>query len=138
MGHHLQNLLGTNDRVRAEQRANPERKNELSVRMEVAGRLLRRRLGSLDAKRDLLEKGDIEEALTAAAAIGDDRLQEQATGKVSPETWTHGSSAQRMRWFRNGMSAASSPTATPSPRAQPVVHRRRLLACRRRHSQPSA
>ena len=59
------------------------------------------------AKRDLLEKGDIEEGLGAAAAIGDDRLQRQATGRVQPESWTHGSSAERTRWFRRGLDAGT-------------------------------
>ena len=56
------------------------------------------------SRRDLLEPGDMEEALTAAAAIGDDRLQRSANGAVTPETWTHGSSEQRMRWLRRGAS----------------------------------
>ena len=73
----------------------------------AAGRLLRRRLGPprATATRDMLEPGDIEEGLNAAAAIGDDRLQKQAQGYVVPDAFTHGTSAQRVRWFKRGLRA---------------------------------
>jgi predicted metalloprotease len=103
IGHHVQNALGIERRVRQEQRARPRDQNALSVRMELQADCLAGVWAHSTAKRDLLESGDVEEALQAASAIGDDRLQKSATGKVNPETWTHGSSAQRVAWFKRGM-----------------------------------
>lgn len=103
VGHHVQNLSGVADRVRAAQsRSSQAEANALSVRMELqadcyAGLWAHHTRGS-----DFLEPGDIEEALGAAAAIGDDALQQQAGGAVRPESFTHGSSAQRVEWFRRG------------------------------------
>ena len=105
VGHHVQNLLGTSSQVHdAQQRLSQEEGNALSVRLElqadcyagVWGNHLPRTGGFV------LEAGDVEEALTAAAAIGDDRLQKQSQGRVSPESFTHGTSEQRMRWFQRG------------------------------------
>jgi uncharacterized protein len=103
IGHHVQHLLGTNARVRREQRQDPDRKNDLSIRMELQADCYAGAWAHSTSKRDLLEKGDVEEGFAAAAAIGDDRLQKKATGEVHPESWTHGSSAQRVKWFRRGM-----------------------------------
>jgi uncharacterized protein len=110
IGHHVQNLLGLSDRVRAARsRAREEREiNALSVAMELQADCLAGVWGHhAAAGRELLEEGDIEEGLRAAAAIGDDRIQRMATGRVSPESWTHGSSEQRARWFRKGLQGGS-------------------------------
>jgi len=102
LGHHLQNLLGIEPKVRAAQQRRPDQRNELSVRMELQADCLAGVWGHSAKQRGLLDPGDLEAGLTAAAAIGDDRLQKQATGRVNPESFTHGSSAQRVRWFRRG------------------------------------
>ena len=105
VGHHVQDLLGTSDAVhRLRQRSGEAEANAASVRLELqadcyAGVWAHH----ADAARPLLEAGDVEEALTAASAIGDDRLQRQSQGTVVPETFTHGTSAQRVRWFRRGL-----------------------------------
>ena len=99
-GHHVQNVLGISDDVRRSQQRNPDDANELSIRLELQADCLAGVWGN--AARDLLEPGDIEEGLNAAASVGDDRIQREATGRVNPESWTHGSSAQRQEWFRNG------------------------------------
>lgn len=102
IGHHVQTLLGINAQVSKEQRADPDRANELSVRLELQADCFSGVWAYSTYERDLLEEGDLEEGLGAAAAVGDDRIQEEATGRVNPETWTHGSSEQRMTWFRRG------------------------------------
>ncbi len=105
VGHHVQNVLGISNQVRQLQsRASKVQANQLSVRLELqadcfAGIWANR----ADRARDILERGDIEEALNAASQIGDDRLQQQSRGFVVPESFTHGSSAQRMRWFKQGL-----------------------------------
>jgi len=105
VGHHVQNLLGISGEVqRRKQRSGQVEANQLSVRLELqadcfAGVWANRTRQGSNIK---LEAGDIEEALNAASAIGDDRLQKQARGTVAPDSFTHGSSAQRMRWFRQG------------------------------------
>ena len=107
IGHHVQNLLGLSDKVQqARQRASEEEGNELSVRLELqadclAGIWAHR----ADRTRQILEAGDVEEALTAASAIGDDRLQQQSRGYVTPDSFTHGSAEQRVRWFKRGLDA---------------------------------
>jgi predicted metalloprotease len=103
IGHHIQNITGISDEVRRLQRDNPDDANELSVRLELQADCLAGVWGYSAAARGLLEPGDTEEALAAAAAIGDDRIQSQAGGRVNPETWTHGSSEQRVEWFRRGL-----------------------------------
>lgn len=105
VGHHVQNLLGIADRVRAVLANSSEADaNALSVRMELQADCLAGVWANrADAARDILETGDVEEALAAANAIGDDRLQRQATGTVTPDSFTHGTSAQRVRWFRQGL-----------------------------------
>jgi predicted metalloprotease len=105
VGHHVQTLLGTSKKVRqAQSRANKAQANQLQVRMELqadcyAGLWAHH----ADKALKILEHGDFEAALNAAAAIGDDRLQQQAQGYVVPESFTHGSSKQRARWFREGL-----------------------------------
>src|SRR5262245_5430298 len=102
IGHHVQNQLGISSQIREAQQARPERANALSVRLELQADCLAGVWGHSTQERDLLERGDIEEGLAAAAAIGDDRIQRQATGRTNPETWTHGSSRQRVGWFQRG------------------------------------
>lgn len=103
IGHHVQNLLGTERQVRAAQQRNPGARNELSVRMELQADCYAGVWGAGASQRGLLESGDVEEGLNAAAAIGDDRLQRQSGGRVVPESFTHGTSAQRVEWFRRGL-----------------------------------
>jgi predicted metalloprotease len=102
LGHHVQNVLGIAPRVRALQQQRPDRQNELSVRMELQADCLAGVWGHSTERRNILEAGDIEDALNAAAAIGDDRIQRRVGGGVQPESFTHGSSEQRMTWFRRG------------------------------------
>jgi len=108
IGHNAQNLLGMSDQVRAAQaQARSEREvNALNVMMELQADCLAGVWGHHAASR-LLEEGDIEEGLRAAAAIGDDRIQNMSTGRVSPESWTHGSSDQRSKWLRRGLQSGS-------------------------------
>lgn len=108
VGHHVQHLLGISDQVDSLRRRNPSQANALSVRMELqadcfAGLWAQR----ANAARNILEGGDVEEALAAATAIGDDRLQKQGQGYVVPDAFTHGSSAQRVRWFKRGLEGGS-------------------------------
>jgi len=104
VGHHIQNLLGIADKVhQARQQAGKTEGNALSVRMELQADCLAGVWGKrTDTMKQVLEPGDLEAALTAATAIGDDRLQQQAQGRIVPESFTHGSSEQRVRWFRKG------------------------------------
>ncbi|ODT03166.1 MAG: hypothetical protein ABS52_10450 [Gemmatimonadetes bacterium SCN 70-22] len=107
IGHHVQNLLGTSREVhRAQQRAGEREANALSVRLELQADCYAGMWGASAARAGILEAGDAEEGLAAAAAVGDDRLQRMATGRVSPESWTHGSSEQRMEWFTRGFRGA--------------------------------
>jgi len=105
VGHHVQNLLGIAEEVAAQrQGASTAEGNALSVRMELMADCLAGVWGyHAGTERDLLEAGDVEEGLRAAAAIGDDRLQRQTQGQVVPESFTHGSSEQRVSWFRRGL-----------------------------------
>ncbi len=105
VGHHVQNLLGIADQVTAaQQRASEAHANALSVRMELQADCLAGVWGNhANRTRNLLEPGDVEEGLAAAAAIGDDLMQRQGAGRVRPESWTHGSSEMRVRWLRQGL-----------------------------------
>jgi hypothetical protein len=103
IGHHVQNLLGKEDWFRREQRKDPSSKNDLSIRFELQADCYAGVWAHSTKKRDLLERGDIDEGLGAASAIGDDRLQKMGSGQVNKETWTHGSSGQRVKWFKRGM-----------------------------------
>lgn len=102
IGHHVQNVLGTSRQVQQAQQQNPRAANDLSIRLELQADCYAGVWGHTAAQQGILESGDVEEGLNAAAAVGDDRIQRQATGRVSPESWTHGSSEQRMQWFRRG------------------------------------
>lgn len=105
VGHHVQNLLGISDKVSAaQQRSSQAKANALSVRLELQADCFAGVWGHrADSMKKILEPGEIEQALTAASAIGDDRLQKQSQGQVVPESFTHGTSAQRVHWFKRGM-----------------------------------
>jgi Predicted metalloprotease len=105
VGHHVQNLLGISERVQQAQQSAGSRAeaNALSVRLELQADCLAGLWANrANRERQIIEPGDIDEALTAASAIGDDRLQKQSRGTLTPDSFTHGSSAQRVRWFRTG------------------------------------
>jgi hypothetical protein len=104
VGHHVQNILGISEQVTAARaRADDRQSNALSVRLELQADCYAGVWGYYAARRGLLEPGDAEEGLNAAAAIGDDRLQRMSRGQVVPESFTHGSSADRVRWLRGGL-----------------------------------
>jgi predicted metalloprotease len=104
IGHHVQNLLGISERVQRQRaRMDQASANALSVRLELQADCYAGVWGHSAARRNFLEPGDVEAALKAASAIGDDRLQRQSRGAVVPESFTHGSSAQRVQWFRTGL-----------------------------------
>lgn len=107
VGHHVQNLLGVSRAVQDEQRRmSKEEANQLSVRLELQADFYAGVWAHHAQQRwDFLEEGDVEEAIRCAQAIGDDRLQKQAQGYVVPEAFTHGSSAQRMKWFKKGLTS---------------------------------
>jgi predicted metalloprotease len=104
VGHHVQNQLGITGKVAQQRgRASEARSNALSVLVELQADCFAGIWGHYAKQRGLLDPGDVEAGLAAAAAIGDDRIQQQSRGRVSPESFTHGSSAQRVRWFRSGL-----------------------------------
>ncbi len=104
-GHHVQTLIGTSNQVRSAQEQNPGQANALQVRMELQADCY---AGVWAAKnKDRIEPGDIEEGLTAASSIGDDTLMKNAGQRVNPESFTHGSSAQRMQWLRKGLESGN-------------------------------
>jgi uncharacterized protein len=108
IGHHIQTLLGTSSEVRAQQQRDPAEANRLSVRLELQADYLAGVWAHYqDKTKDVLDPDDIEEALRAASAIGDDRLQQEAGGAVVPDSFTHGSSEQRLRWFKRGYESGS-------------------------------
>ena len=102
VAHHVQNVLGINEDVRRLQQQNPDDANELSIRLELQADCFAGVWAYSTFERGILEDGDIQEGLDAAAAVGDDRIQKKATGRIDPESWTHGSSEQRMAWFTRG------------------------------------
>ena len=103
VGHHVQNLLGISDKVTQAQRSTSQTAaNALSVKLELQADCFAGVWGHNTQQRGHLESGDVDEGLAAAAAVGDDRIQRQARGYMSPESFTHGSSAQRAQWFRSG------------------------------------
>jgi len=105
VGHHVQNLLGISEQVyKAQQRSSQTEANRLSVMQELQADCFAGVWAhNAHESRQILEEGDIEEGLNAASSIGDDRLQRQAQGHVTPDSFTHGSSAQRVRWFKKGL-----------------------------------
>jgi|KBSMisStaDraftv2_1062788.scaffolds.fasta_scaffold01194_14 predicted metalloprotease len=107
IGHHVQKIVGVENMVRRLQSGNPRMRNELSVKMELQADCLAGIWAHSTQQRNLLEQGDVQSALGAAAAVGDDRLQKMSTGHVSPDSFTHGSSAQRMQWFQKGFESGS-------------------------------
>lgn len=103
IGHHIQKLLGTSDKIdRLRQQLSEGEFNKYSVRLELQADFFAGVWAHYEKGKNILEQGDIEEALTAANAIGDDRLQKESQGYVVPESFTHGTSAQRMYWFKKG------------------------------------
>lgn len=105
VGHHVQNLIGIERKVRAAQQQNPRAANQLSVAMELQADCFAGVWGHSTDQRKLLDPGEVKDGLAAAAAVGDDRLQRMSTGRVNPESFTHGSSQQRMDWFQRGFSS---------------------------------
>ena len=107
IGHHVQKILGIERTVRAEQQRNPGAANQLSVLLELQADCLAGVWGNSTEQRNLIDQSDVTSALNAAAAVGDDRLQKQATGRVMPDKLTHGTSAQRAQWFKTGLTSGS-------------------------------
>jgi predicted metalloprotease len=101
----VQNLLGIENKVRQVQRSRPELVNQLSVQLELQADCLAGVWGHATDQRQILEAGDVDKALNAAAAIGDDRLQRMVGQGVHPDSFTHGSSADRVRWFQTGFTS---------------------------------
>jgi len=102
LGHHVQHLLGTDAKVRQLQESNPSSANELSVRLELQADCYAGVWANSTQQRQHLQPGDVDEALNAAAAVGDDRIQKQETGRVNVDSFTHGSAAQRSASFKRG------------------------------------
>jgi len=102
LGHHVQHLLGTDAKVRQAQESNPQAANALSVALELQADCYAGVWAHETQRENILDPGDIEEGMNAAAAVGDDRIQRETTGRVNQETFTHGSSAQRVSWFKRG------------------------------------
>ena len=102
IGHHVQNLLGTERKMRQLQQRNPGARNELSVRLELQADCYAGIWGKHAQQAGRLDEGDVDEALKAASAVGDDRISEMTGSSIRPESFTHGSAAQRMTWFRRG------------------------------------
>lgn len=109
VGHHVQKLLGIERKVVEAEKANPRQANLYSQKLELQADCFAGIWGHSTEQRNLLEAGDVESAIRAAAAVGDDRLQKMETGHVSPDSFTHGSSAERTRWFRTGFDAGNIP-----------------------------
>ena len=107
IGHHVQKIIGIENKVRQLQQSNPRAGNQLSVAMELQADCFAGVWAHTTQQRGLLDPGDVESALGAASAVGDDHIQKMTRGTVQPETFTHGSSAQRMSWFRKGLDSGS-------------------------------
>ena len=106
-GHHVQDELGIMDQVSQQQQSNPSNANDLSIRLELQADCLAGVWGHSANQRGVLEVGDLQEAITAAQAVGDDRIQSETTGRIDRESWTHGSSDQRSRWLQRGFDAGN-------------------------------
>lgn len=107
IGHHVQKLIGIESKVRQLQQQNPQAGNALSVRMELQADCLAGVWAHSTQQRGLLDSADVSSAMGAAAAVGDDHIQKMSRGSVQPETFTHGSSEQRMSWFKKGLDSGS-------------------------------
>jgi uncharacterized protein len=107
IGHHIQQQLGIEQQVREQSQSNPDDANELSVRLELQADCLAGVWARSTYDRGLLESGDLQEGLTAASAVGDDRIQSQAQGRIDPESFTHGTSEQRSHWLQTGFDSGS-------------------------------
>jgi predicted metalloprotease len=107
IGHHVQKIVGTEQKVRQEVQQNPKMANAISIRVELQADCYAGVWANSTEQRDLLEKGDVDSAVNAAAAVGDDHLQKMETGRVMPDKFTHGTSAQRTYWFKQGFSSGS-------------------------------
>lgn len=103
IGHHVQKLLGTEEAMRRAQQQRPDQANALSVKLELQADCYAGVWAHTAAQQGRLERGDVEEGLGAASAVGDDRIQRMGGGSVNQESWTHGSSEQRMTWFKRGL-----------------------------------
>ncbi len=107
IGHHVQKLLGVEQRVSHLQQSYPSERNQLSVALELQADCLAGVWGHSTEQRKIIDQSDVNAGLRAAAAVGDDRLQKMATGRVAPDSFTHGSSAQRTEWFERGLNNGS-------------------------------
>jgi predicted metalloprotease len=107
LGHHVQHLLGIDERVRRAQEANPDQANALSIRLELQADCYAGIWAHETQRQQMLETGDVEEALNAASSVGDDRIQRARTGHVNVDTFTHGTSQQRATWFRRGFDSGN-------------------------------
>jgi uncharacterized protein len=112
IGHHVQKILGIEGQIRRLQQSNPSRRNALSVALELQADCLAGVWGHSTEQRNIVHEADIEQGMAAAAAVGDDRLQRMAGRQVSPESFTHGSSAQRTQWFRKGLEGGTVSSCT--------------------------
>jgi uncharacterized protein len=107
IGHHIQTLLGINAQVQQASQQDPSQANALSIRLELQADCFAGVWGHSANERGVLEPGDLQEGIDAAAAVGDDRIQASVTGRIDPESWTHGSSEQRTTWFLRGFDAGN-------------------------------
>ncbi len=112
LGHHVQHVLGDAARVRQAQESNPARANELSVRLELQADCYAGVWAHSTSQRDLMHPGDIDEGLNAAAAVGDDRIQQRTTGRINVDSFTHGTAAQRSEWFKRGFQSGDPRSCT--------------------------
>jgi predicted metalloprotease len=108
LGHHVQRLAGTEEEVHRAMQANPDQANELSVRLELQADCYAGVFGHEMQNENILDPKDIDDGLRAAASVGDDRIQQQTQGRVTPDSFTHGSSAQRSNWFRKGFDSGDA------------------------------
>ncbi len=138
IGHHIQKLTGIEQKVHAAQERDPRSANQLSVRLELQADCFAGVWGHSTSERNLLEPGEVQQGLNAAAAVGDDRLQRMSRGHVNPDSFTHGSSQQRMEWFQKGYSSGDMnavqhlcPVSPEAPR-----HYQRVPACAKLQTLP--